>query len=413
MLSPVTQTSTRAALPRTEARESAAPATAGELLVLVRSGRASTRSQLRALTGLSRTAITTRVSSLTSAGLLLLGEELASTGGRPPGALVFNQHAGVVVAVAIGRSRSQLAVMDLDGEEIASDSRDHEVGVGPDELMPEIATRLAGLLDGARSGSEEPSVLGIGLSLPGTLDAQRGISIGSPVMSGWDGVELAPYLGEVTQAPLFVGNDADVLARSELLGRSAALDDVLVLKASTGLGLGIIADGRVLSGHLGAAGEIGHTKVNAAAGLPCRCGATGCLETLAGGWALVARARESGHEVGHLRDLVALALQGDPTARGLLRDSGRELGEVLAIAINLLNPAAVVIGGDMASAFDFHVAGIRESVYALAAPLATRDLQFLPATHGDRAGLVGCAALALDHVLAPHAVDARLAATGS
>ncbi|GAA1797118.1 ROK family transcriptional regulator [Nocardioides hankookensis] len=408
MLSPVTQTSTRGALPRTDVRESAAPATAGELLDLVRSGRASTRSQLRALTGLSRTAITTRVSSLTSAGLLLLGEELASTGGRPPGALVFNQHAGVVVAVAIGRSRSQLAVMDLDGDEIASDSRDHEVGVGPDELMPEIATRLAGLLDGV-----EPPVLGIGLSLPGTLDSVRGLSIGSPVMSGWDGVELAPYLDGVTRAPLFVGNDADVLARSELLGRSAALDDVLVVKASTGLGLGIIADGRVLSGHLGAAGEIGHTKVDAAAGLPCRCGATGCLETLAGGWALVARARESGHEVGHLRDLVALALQGDPTARGLLRDSGRELGEVLAIAINLLNPAAIVIGGDMASAFDFHVAGIRESVYALAAPLATRDLQFLSATHGDRAGLVGCAALALDHVLAPVAVDARLAAAAS
>jgi predicted NBD/HSP70 family sugar kinase len=407
MLSPVTQTQTRGGSPRTETRESAAPATAGELLDLVRSGRASTRSQLRALTGLSRTAITTRVSSLTSAGLLLLGEELASTGGRPPGALVFNQHAGVVVAVAIGRSRSQLAVMDLDGEEIASDSRDHEVGVGPDELMPQIADRLVGLLDGV-----DPPVLGVGLSLPGTLDSLRGLSIGSPVMSGWDGVELAPYLDDVTHAPLFVGNDADVLARSELLGRSAALDDVLVVKASTGLGLGIIADGRVLSGHLGAAGEIGHTKVDAAAGLPCRCGATGCLETLAGGWALVAKARESGHEVGHLRDLVALALQGDPTARGLLRDSGRELGEVLAIAINLLNPAAIVIGGDMASAFDFHVAGIRESVYALAAPLATRDLQFLPATHGDRAGLVGCAALALDHVLSPVAVDARLAAAG-
>ncbi|WP_345527068.1 ROK family protein [Nocardioides endophyticus] len=401
----MTQTPTRAAGQRTEARESAAPATAGELLDLIRSGRASTRSQLRALTGLSRTAITTRVSSLTSAGLLLLGEELASTGGRPPGALVFNQHAGVVVAVAIGRSRSQLAVMDLDGEEIASDSRDHEVGVGPNELMPQIADRLATLLTGV-----EPPVLGVGLSLPGTLDSQRGLSIGSPVMSGWDGVELAPYLDDVTRAPLFVGNDADVLARSELLGRSAALDDVLVVKASTGLGLGIIADGRVLSGHLGAAGEIGHTKVDAAAGLQCRCGATGCLETLAGGWALVARAREAGHEVGHLRDLVALALQGDPTARGLLRDSGRELGEVLAIAINLLNPAAIVIGGDMASAFDFHVAGIRESVYALAAPLATRDLQFLPATHGDQAGLVGCAALALDHVLAPVAVDARLAA---
>ncbi|MBA2955706.1 ROK family protein [Nocardioides sp. MAH-18] len=407
MLSPVTQTSTRngtAPAARPDGRDSAAPATAGELLDLVRSGRASTRSQLRALTGLSRTAITTRVSSLTSAGLLLLGEELASTGGRPPGALVFNQHAGVVLAIAIGRSRSQLAVADLDGQELASDSRDHEVGVGPDELMTEIAQRLATLLDGVTA-----PVWGVGLSLAGTLDPDRGVSIGSPVMSGWDGVELAPYLESVTRAPLFVGNDADVLARSQLLGRSAALEDVLVVKASTGLGLGIIADGRVLSGHIGAAGEIGHTKVPAADGLPCRCGATGCLETLAGGWALVDRAQEAGRDIEHVRDLVALALQGDPAARGLLRDSGRALGEVLAVAINLLNPAAVVIGGDMEPAFDFHVAGVRESVYALAAPLATRDLQFLPAAHGDRAGVVGCAALALDHVLAPVAVDLRLA----
>jgi predicted NBD/HSP70 family sugar kinase len=401
-----------------EIRETAAPATAGELLELVRTGRAVTRSQLRALTGLSRTAVTARVSSLTAGGLLLIGEELASTGGRPPGALVFNKDAGVVLAVAIGRSRSQLAVLDLDGQELAADSRDHEVGVGPDELLPSIADRLQALLDEALPGDRGRPVLGIGLSLPGTLDPDRGLSIGSPVMSGWDGVELAPYFAEVADAPLFVANDADVLARSELLGGAGSLDNVLVVKASTGLGLGIVADGRVLSGHLGAAGEIGHTTVDAAGDLACRCGATGCLETIAGGWALVARMAAE-HEqggpsdsqpVGHVRDLVALALQGDSFARGLLRDSGRELGEVLAVAINLLNPAAVVIGGDMAAAFDFYVAGVRESVYRRSAPLATRDLQFLPATHGDRAGVVGCGALALDHVLAPVAVDARLAA---
>ena len=113
-----------------------------------------------------------------------------------------------------------------------------------------------------------------------------------------------------------------------------------------------------------------------------------------------------------MRDLVALAQQGDAEARGLLREGGRHLGEVLAVAVNLLNPQAVVIGGDMAGAFDLYAAGVRESVYALAAPLATRELQFLPAAHGDRAGLVGCAALALEKVLSPAAVDARLAASG-
>lgn len=385
-------------------RESAAPATAGQLLELVRTGRASTRSDLRRLTGLSRTAVVSRVATLTSAGLVLLGEELASTGGRPPGALVFNKDAGVVAAVAIGRSRSQLGVFDLEGTELAADSADHRVGVGPDELMPRVAERLAALLEDV-----EAPVAGFGLSLPGTVDALRGLSIDSPVMAGWNGVELAPYLSGLADAPLFVGNDCDVLARSELLGRPGALRDALVVKASTGLGLGIVAEGRVLSGHRGAAGEIGHTWIEAADGLPCRCGRTGCLEAVAGGWALVGRLEESGgHRVGHVRDLVALALRGDAEARGLLRESGRRLGELLAVAINLLNPATVVVGGDMAAAFDVYAGGIRESVYARAGALATRDLQIVPATHGDRAGLVGCAALALDHVLSPAAVDARL-----
>ena len=387
----------------------ASPATAGDLLELVRTGHADTRSGLRRLTGLSRTSVVSRVQALTTAGLLLIGEELASTGGRPPGALLFNAEAGVVLSVAVGRSRSQLAVFDLEGTELASDSRDHAVGVGPDELMPRVADRLSGLLVGI-----EPPVAGIGLSLPGTVDPVRGVSVDSPVMAGWDGVPLAPYLAAFRDAPLFVANDADVLARGELLARRDAsgeeLRDALVVKASTGLGLGIVAGGRVLDGHLGAAGEIGHTRVEAADGLPCRCGATGCLETLAAGWALVAQLERPGVE--HVRDLVALAQQGDPEARGLLREGGRRLGEVLAVAVNLLNPQTVVIGGDMAGAFDVYAAGVRESVYALAAPLATRELQLVPAAHGDRAGLVGCAALALEQVLSPPAVDARLAAAG-
>ena len=246
------------------------------------------------------------------------------------------------------------------------------------------------------------------------------------MIAGWDGVPLAAYLREVTDAPLFVGNDADVLARAEraarLLDDGGAGDpgagDLLVVKASTGLGLGIVTGGRVVRGHLGGAGEIGHTRVAAADGLRCRCGDTGCLEAVAGGWALVqrlaqGRGGQAGRDVGHVRELVALARGGDAEARGLLRDSGRHLGEVLAVAVNLLNPAVVVVGGDMGAAFDLYAAGLRESVYARATALATRDLRIEPARHGDRSGLVGCAALALDHVLAPAAVDAALAARRS
>lgn len=378
-------------------------ASAGELLELVRTDRATTRADLRRLTGMSRTAVVSRVSALADAGLLLLGEELASTGGRPPGGLVFNRDAGVVLAAAIGRSRSQLAVFDLLGDELGASAVGHAVGAGPDAVMPPVAEHLAALVTEVGR-----PVLGIGLSLPGTVDPARGVSVDSPVMAGWDGVELGPYLAGLGDVPLFVGNDADVLARSEWRGHAATYDDLLVVKASTGLGLGIVAGGRVVLGHLGGAGEIGHTKVDAADGRACRCGDTGCLETLAGGWALVARLQEAGRTVEHVRELVALAVGGDPEAKQLLRESGRQLGEVLAVAINLLNPEAVAIGGDMGAAFDVYAAGVRESVYARASALATRDLQVLPATHGDRAGVVGCAAMALDRVLSPAAIDAML-----
>jgi predicted NBD/HSP70 family sugar kinase len=382
-------------------------ASPGDLLELVRTGRASTRTELAQATGLSRTAVITRVATLLEAGLLLPGEELASTGGRPPASLVFTREAGVVLAAAVGRSRSQLGVFDLDGRELAGVWSDHEVGIGPDELMPQVASRLKGLLEGVT-----PRVVAVGMSLAGTVDPAQVMSVDSPVMRGWDGVPLAPYLAEVADAPVHLANDAVALATSELLGQPDPPREALVLKASTGLGIGIISRGDVLHGAAGATGEIGHSKHSAAAGLTCRCGATGCLETVAGGWALVQRLNEQGGSAGHVRDLVRLALEGDPRARGLLLESSRHVGDLLANAVNLLNPWVVVIGGDMAAAFDLYVPGVRQNVYANAAAMNTRDLQFRPAVHGDRAGLVGCAALAIEAVLAPPAVDAWLATRG-
>jgi predicted NBD/HSP70 family sugar kinase len=382
--------------------------TPGEILDLVRSGQATTRTDLRRLTGLSRTAIVARVNTLVDAGLLLVGEELASTGGRPPGALVFNGDAGVVLAVAVGRSRSQLAIFDLEGRELAGDTRDHEVGVSAQELMPQVVERLGKMLDGVT-----PPVIGVGMSLPGVVDPERLVSVDSPVMGGWDGVPLAPYFAELTDAPVLLANDADTLATSELFGPGAHPRNALVLKASTGLGLGIVVDGKVRRGAWGAAGEIGHSPIEAAAGVACRCGNTGCLEAVAGGAALARRLTAAGHPAERSRDVVALVRQGDAVARASLRESGRYVGEVLAIAINMLNPETIVIGGDMGQAFDLYTAGVRESVYARATALATRDLTFVPATHGDSSGLVGCAAIAIEHVLHPVSVDAYVAARGA
>lgn len=383
-------------------------ATPGELLGLIRSGRATTRGELGRLTGLSRTAISARLTSLADAGLVLEGDEESMTGGRPASTLVLNREAGLVLAVAIGRSRSQLSLCSLDGAELASTSHDQEVGVGPDVLMPIVAGQLAEMLaDLGRSGAD---VRGIGMSMPGIVDRERAVSVDSQALGGWDGVALAPYLRDVTTAPLVVDNDCNVMALSEHDGHLLDRDDVLVLKASTGIGLGIVAGGLLVRGRLGAAGELGHVKVPAAAGLRCRCGDLGCLEAVAGGWALVERLQSEGESINHVRDLVARAAHGQGTARAIVRESGRRVGEALAATVTVLNPGAVVVGGDMGGAFDTFAAGLRDTLFAGTTALAGRDLQLLPSTYGERAGLVGCVRLALESVLSPAAVDAALAA---
>ncbi|TQL70530.1 putative NBD/HSP70 family sugar kinase [Nocardioides albertanoniae] len=301
---------------------------------------------------------------------------------------------GVVLAVAVGRSRSQAALFDLAGRELAGDTRDHEVGISAEALMPEVVERLTKMVTAV-----DLPVLAIGMSLPGVVNPDLGMSIDTPAMGGWDGVQLAVYFQSLTDAPLILAHDAHALARSELFNADHPVRNALVVKASTGLGMGIIADGKVITGALGAAGEIGHTRIDAAGDRPCRCGSTGCLETVASGWALAQRLTDSGVPAGHVRDLVAAALAGDAVARGLLREGGRQLGEVVATAVNLLNPEVIVIGGDMAGAFDLYTAGVRESVYARANPIATRELTFMAQLHGDSSGLAGCAAIAIEHVL--------------
>ncbi len=380
--------------------------TPGEVFAVIRDRRTVTRAEIGRITGLSRTAVTARVTALESLGLVIEQDQAASTGGRPAAQLTFNVDAGVVFAAAIGRSRTQLALCSLAGDILASSEVDQEPGMGPDELMPDLVKRLDALLDD--SGRRGTRIFGVGLSLPGTVDQQSGASLDSPNMGGWDGVPLAPYFRGLTDAPVLMDNDANVIALAERRGGLGEFDDMLVVKASTGLGAGLIMGGRLQRGAVQAAGEFGHSKTAAAAGVPCRCGDTGCLEAIAGGWALVRDLQRDGHPVGHLRDVVTLAHSGDAEARRMIRESGRHIGEVLAAAVNLLNPAALVVAGDMVGAYDVFVAGMRETLYGNATALATRTLQIMPAIHRERSSMVGCAITALDHVLSPGAVDAPL-----
>jgi predicted NBD/HSP70 family sugar kinase len=383
-------------------------ATAGDVFTLIRERGETTRADIAAATGLSRTAVAARIAALAAAGLVLEGEQVPSTGGRPATPVSFNADAGVVLSVAVGISRTRLAVCDLAGTVLRLSDIDQEVALGPDDLMPDVAKRLDVLLE------EYPDVevFGIGLSLPGPVDRERGCSRDSPILRGWDGVALRPYFDDVIRlgnVPVILDNDANAIALAERGGELEGHSDLLVLKASSGLGAGIIAGGALQRGVSGAAGEFGHNKIAVAAGRACRCGDTGCLETVAGGWAIVHELQQQGYAVRHLRDVVELANGGDPETRRMIRDSGRYVGEGISPAVNLLNPKVLVITGDMAGAYDIFVAGLREALYGNATAMATRELEVVASVHRGAAAPVGGAVMALDEVLNARAVDALLA----
>lgn len=381
-------------------------ATAGDVFTLIRERGETTRADIAAVTGLSRTAVAARITALTDAGLVLECEQAPSTGGRPATPLSFNRAAGVVLSVSVGISRTRLAVCDLSGAILRLSDIDQEVALGPDDLMPDVVKRLDVLLE------EFPAaeVFGIGLSLPGPVDRDRGCSRDSPILRGWDGVALRPYFGDrFGEIPVILDNDANAIALAERGGELEGHSDLLVLKASTGLGAGIIAGGALQRGVSGAAGEFGHNKIAAAEGRPCRCGDTGCLETVAGGWAIVHELQQLGYAVRHLRDVIELANGGDPETRRMIRDSGRYVGEGIAPAVNLLNPKVLVITGDMAGAYDIFVAGLREALYGNATAMATRELEVVASAHGGEAAPVGSAAMVLNEVLSATAVDELLA----
>ena len=381
------------------------PATAGELFALIRDGVATTRAELRRLTGLSRTAVAARVSALSRPG----------AGGRARGRTVdrwtpadpaeIQPDAGVVLSAAIGRSRTRLAVCNLAGDILAVSDLDQEVGLGPDDLIPDVIKRLEALL--VESGRAAGTIHGVGLSLPGTVDQQRACSLDSPVMSGWDGVMLEPYFRELTTAPILVDNDANVIALSER-AVSGAVRRHAAPQSLHRPGRRHHAGGVLQRGAVGAAGEFGHNKTPAAAGatLPMwghRVPRSHRRRLGAGADAATAGPRRRAHPRSRRP-----RIGGEPEARRLIRESGRHIGEVIAGAVNLLNPEIVVIAGDMARAYDILVAGLREALYRNATALSTRVLQVAPTTYGDRSGVIGGAAMILDRILSPGAIDEAL-----
>lgn len=384
-------------------RTATALATSGDVLQLIRSGEAVTRADIGRVTGLSRPAVALRVGELLRRGLVVERADGPSTGGRPPVRLAFNASAGVVLAASVGASRTQLAVCDLAGEPLATVEQEIDVERGPDVVLPLIMDIWADLL-GDRPASD---VWGVGMGVPAIVEFAAGRTESVRVMANWTGIAIPPLIRERFDVPVFVDNDVNVIAMGEHRKVYAdQYDDLLFVKVSTRIGAGVIAGGGILRGALGAAGEIGHIPVRDGGGVLCRCGNTDCVDSVASATAILRDLRARGRDVSSLADAVALVRAGDAETMAVVRRAGRLLGEVVASAVNLLNPAVVVLGGDVVEAFQPLVSAVREVVYSRSTALATRSLRIERSALGPAAGIAGCALLAIDHVLSAEAVDA-------
>ncbi|MCP2335986.1 ROK family transcriptional regulator [Actinomadura rupiterrae] len=362
------------------------PATCGDVLRLVREDGVATRAELARVTGLSRPAVAARVTELIAHGLLVEHADGPSTGGRPPARLAFDAAGGAILVANLGQSRGQLAVCDLAGTILRRTDADLPPGRLPEVALPALVQQWTDLLAGC--GLPESAVRGVGIGAPDPAD-----------FALWDTGPLSERFG----VPVLLDNEVNVAALGEHRVHHPDVADMLLVKVSTGIGAGLVSGGRIQRGAQGAAGELGHIPVANGPGVTCRCGNLDCVEAVAGGAALVALSSAP-----DLPTLVSRAQEGDAEAVLLVRDAGRRLGEVIAAAVNILNPAVVILGGDLTAAYEPLVAGVREVVYRRATALATRTLRIEPSRLGELAGLTGCAAMVLDHTLAPEAIDAAL-----
>lgn len=192
------------------------------------------------------------------------------------------------------------------------------------------------------------------------------------------------------------------------------MEDLVLVKVATGIGAGIISGGALQRGAQGTAGDLGHVRVAGHDEVVCRCGNLACLEAVAAGPAVAAALRSRGVPATTTQDVVDLARGGDLTTVQEVRRAGRDLGEVLATLVNLVNPSVLVVGGSLAAAGEHLLAGIREVVYRRSLPLATVHLQVVPTSVGRDAAVQGAVAMAVAHVLSPEQIElgvSRLAAT--
>jgi len=356
----------------------------------------ASRAELSRITGLSRSTVSTIVTDLLESGLA--GErdgqpDGEAHAGRPPVMVSLNGSAGLAVGIDFGHRHLRVAVSDLSHTVLAETWReldvDHSAEQGLDAAVDFVDEVLAD------ANADRARVIGVGMGLPAPIGRATGAVQGSSILPGWVGVDAAAEASARLRLPVEVDNDANLGALAELVwGAGRGRSEIAYIKASSGIGAGLISGGRLQHGVGGTAGEIGHMLI-AENGPVCRCGNHGCLETLASTRAIANLLSASRGETVTTRRLLELCASGDAAAQRLVGDAGRAIGIAVANLCNLLNPECVIVGGDLSVAGEVLLGPLREAARRNAIPSAADEVEIVAGVLGERAELLGALALVM------------------
>lgn len=383
-----------------------------ELIDLVRKYGEFSKADLATFTEYSRTKITSCIDSLLNKKIIITNTATEYTGGRRSKTFSLNGELGLVAGVDIGATSIDLGIADFSGKLLVRYSEPASVKDGPIKILGQACSLLEKMLQ--KNNLSPEKLNGIGIGVPGPVDFSAGTLVSPPIMPGWD---RYPIIQTVQQwfpsANVVVDNDVNVMALGEInQGVGKGVDNLIFVKIGTGIGAGIICEGKIYRGSSGCAGDIGHIGVNKSGPL-CHCGNKGCLEAVTAGPAIAERSLlaaqagkspillnyyERNGNVLRAEDVGDAAREGDALAIEIIRESGHFIGDVLAGLVNFYNPRVIVIGGGVSNLGNLLLSSIRQTVLNRSTPLATRNLHIVFSEIGPDAGVIGAVSLAMDYM---------------
>ncbi|HEY9358109.1 MAG TPA: ROK family transcriptional regulator [Arthrobacter sp.] len=356
-------------------------------------GGPATQAELSRQTGLSTATVSNIVKIMQDSGLA--STEPITSSGRRALNVRLNSNGAVAVGIDFGRRHLRVVLASLSYHVIAEESVMLPLGHQSEEGIQAAVVLLEKLL--RESGVDRSAVVGAGVGIPGPIDRRTGTVAQGAILPEWVGINILQHLEETLKFPVYVDNDANLGAWSEVTwGPHTGVSNLMFLKIGSGIGAGLILNGAPYYGNIGITGEIGHATIHEQ-GLVCRCGNRGCLETIASTTTMIELLSRGEDRPLTPADIVRKALARDPATLRVVDDAGLAVGRALGNVANLINPEVIVVGGPLAGLGNLLLEPIRRGLVRHAVPVIGETTTLTMSSLGDRAEALGAAALVFQY----------------